>query len=456
MALNAFGLAVLGLIIGSCYFYYVKYGFYSVPGFTRSSYLYDMRTFDWGLLFNWGSVIGVALSVCIAGGISLHACFLGARILLRIAGAHEINHNSNPGFFNIVTIVEEMTIASGLQTMPRVFIIDTDGLNAFSVGRPKGSVIAVTSGLLKHLSRVELQGVIGHEIAHIRNEDSRFMTFALALKGTNMLVSYLVGLIPRLIRVLILNIEDIVLFACVVLPFTMLFIVIFYAGIFQVKLEVVGDAFKPILFLILAAPVGAYVAVVYFPLHTLLAALVTFLGPLPVQYFFYAGSREREFLADASSALFNHYPEGLASALEKIELAGNRVVRVNRLITPMLIVNPLRALSRRTHPSTAERVRILRSMTRVGIGAYQKSYIDIYGTPLVGIRTGADQREREPLPNKERELAHARQSGGGTFLLFRCVCGTRLRILPLHAGKKVRCPRCSAVSRVRPPLPNAE
>ncbi len=121
----------------------------------------------------------------------------GDDILLASANAREIQNADAARLFNIV---EEMTIAAGLPKMPRVFIIDTDAPNAFSVGTPENSVVAVTSGLLMHLNRDELQGVIGHEIGHIQNQDTRFMTLAAIMLGAIILIADVFGRVIVLLR----------------------------------------------------------------------------------------------------------------------------------------------------------------------------------------------------------------------------------------------------------------
>jgi len=111
----------------------------------------------------------------------------GERILLATAGAHEVKYDDAPQLFNIV---EEMKIASGLPAMPRVFIIDNHVPNAFAVGlKPERAAVAVTTGLMSKLNRDELQGVIGHEIGHIVNRDTLFMTMAGVTVGAVVIIA---------------------------------------------------------------------------------------------------------------------------------------------------------------------------------------------------------------------------------------------------------------------------
>ena len=108
--------------------------------------------------------------------------------MLSIAGAKKISQKDHPRLFNIV---EEMNIASGLPKMPDIYIIDDPALNAFATGRdPKRAAVAVTSGLLQKLNRDELQGVIAHEMSHIKNRDVLLMTMAGVMLGTIVMLAY--------------------------------------------------------------------------------------------------------------------------------------------------------------------------------------------------------------------------------------------------------------------------
>ena len=104
----------------------------------------------------------------------------GKNILLSLSGAREVSHDDAPQLYNIV---EEMRIAAALPATPKVFIVESRAPNAFAVGTPASAAVAVTTGLLSVLSRDELQGVVAHEIGHIKNQDSRFMTIAGIMLG---------------------------------------------------------------------------------------------------------------------------------------------------------------------------------------------------------------------------------------------------------------------------------
>ena len=336
----------------------------------------------------------------------------GDDILLGSANAREIQKPDAAQLFNIV---EEMTIASGLPKTPRVYIVDTDAPNAFSVGTPEKSVVAVTSGLLVHLNRDELQGVIGHEIGHIRNQDTRFMTLAGIMIGAIILISYGFSRIT------------------------------FYSGAGQRRSSSRGS--------------GNAQAIIF-----IVAILLAILAPIVAQLFYFACSRRREYMADASSAAFTRYPEGLASALEKIERSAGLMTGVNRAVAPMYVVNPLEATGPSglfsTHPPTADRVRILRSMAGAGLGAYEKAYSNAQGAGLLGgatlsqaaevqVRPPSAGTEKAPLQKARAAVDLLHQANG--FLFVPCACGVKIKVPPSFAGQTIRCPRCGAEDAVPPP-----
>jgi heat shock protein HtpX len=257
----------------------------------------------------WPVTSGIAAVVGI--GVAVYASTAGGGAILSIAGAREATHEENQVYVNVA---HEMSIAAGVP-LPKLYVLDEASPNAFATGtKPENGVICVTSGLLERLDRNELQGVVAHEMAHIRNYDIRLMT-TLALS---------VGLIV-LMRDLFIRGR-------------------FHTG--RRKSE--GNGIVMI------------VAIVFILLAPLFAMLLRM-----------AVSRNREFLADASAVQFTRYPEGLASALEKIANADDtQVDTANAGTAPMYIVDPLRAHGLEhesvglfsTHPPTNERIRRLRSM----------------------------------------------------------------------------------------------
>jgi heat shock protein HtpX len=334
--------------------------------------------------------------------------YAGDGIFLSVAGARKIAKEDMPVLYNVV---EEMTIASGLKKMPDVYIIDERAPNAFATGRtPDRAAVAVTSGLLRICDRDELQGVIAHEVAHIKNRDTLLMLMAGIMVGA------------------------VVILADVVLR------TMFWTGGSRHRSRSRGG--------------GQGQAIIL-----LIAIALMILAPLIARLIYFAISRRREYLADASAAVFTRYPEGLASALEKISGSSERLVRVSRATAPMYIINPLAHTGLRaadltsTHPPISERIRILRSMTGVSFAAYDQAY---RGT---GRRTSVlppsaleDSRslERRKASADAAEKDRARRVGDllwqmNNYLFLTCGCGTVLKIPPDFHADRLKCPHCSRV-----------
>lgn len=237
-------------------------------------------------------------------------------LVLGISQAQEVKHDENPDLYHIV---ENLCIGSGLP-VPKIYIIDDTAPNAFATGRdPKHSVVVVTRGLLQKLNKLELEGVIAHELSHIKNYDIRLMTVTVVLVG---LVALLADWFLR---------------------FTWF-----------------GSGRRPAN---RGRGEGAGGAVIL-----LLAVLMAILAPLAAKLIQLAISRRRESLADASGVLLTRYPEGLASALEKISGDREPLEAANKATAHLYIVNPLKDHSSRmnnlfsTHPPVQERIRALRAM----------------------------------------------------------------------------------------------
>jgi heat shock protein HtpX len=134
-----------------------------------------------------GGIIGLAIAIGIWMILTLISISSGGEIILKISRAREVTKDVHPRLFNVV---EEMKIAAGLPSMPRVYIIDDPSPNAFAIGiKPENSAVAVTAGMLSRLNRDELQGVIAHEVSHIQNRDSQLMTVAGIMLGSIVLIS---------------------------------------------------------------------------------------------------------------------------------------------------------------------------------------------------------------------------------------------------------------------------
>ncbi|MBN1345201.1 MAG: M48 family metallopeptidase [Phycisphaerae bacterium] len=362
-----------------------------------------------------GGVIGGAAAVGVWMIMWLVATAGGDSILLSSVGAAEIQKEDAPQLWNVV---EEMTIASGMGKMPRVFIIDDDSPNAFAVGRsPDSAAVAVTSGLLKRLNRDELQGVVAHEIGHIRNLDVRFMTLAGVMVGSIVLIS----------------------------------------DVFLRSLWFSGGGRRRSSSRDGGGQAQLIIAV--------LAIALAILGPILAQLLYFACSRKREYLADASGARFTRYPEGLASALEKISksharLASTSDSRANRVVAPMYIVNPLEGRSAvglsATHPPIETRVKILRGMGgQAGLAAYEAAYRQVTGEgrQCIDARTiegdeGMAVRPPSVKPDtKQGAVERAREAGDlvdrmAQYLLIPCACGVRIKVPPKFKRNSLKCPRC--------------
>ncbi len=236
--------------------------------------------------------------------------FFGAsKLALLMNGAQQIVKADNPRLWRTV---ENLTITLGM-VMPRVYVIEDKGMNAFATGRdPAHAAVAVTSGLLEELSDTELEGVLAHELGHVKNYDIRVSMIAFALVTV-------VGLLSDFF----LRIS-------------------FWGGRNNDNDEKGGD---------LLAIIG-------------LVALI--ISPIVAMMLQLAISRKREYLADATGALTTRYPEGLASALEKIKKNGSSLRRQNTSTAHLFIANPLKGKSLAglfsTHPPIDERIKILRAM----------------------------------------------------------------------------------------------
>lgn len=237
------------------------------------------------------------------------------KIVLRMFRAKPIEKKDNPEFYRLV---ENLCIASGLP-LPKIYIIPESQPNAFATGRDeKHAVVAVTQGLLEKLERTELEGVIAHELSHIKNKD--------ILLGT--VVVILVGIVALLSN-LFLRIS-------------------FWGGGRRNSKQ------------------GGYLGLIIIVLG--IAAAI--LAPLAASLIRLSISRKREFLADASGALLTRYPEGLARALEKISSDPNQMRTANNSTAHLFISSPFRGPQSKswftkifmTHPLVEERVNALRGM----------------------------------------------------------------------------------------------
>ncbi len=375
------------------------------------------------LLVAMGALVGGAwtgsLEGAVAGAVAALMLWLlllvvsmsgGDQLILMSAGARRIEKNDAPVLWNVV---EEMTIASGLGTMPSVHIIDNDMPNAFATGRkPEKSAVAVTSGLLRRLNRDELQGVIAHEIAHIKNYDIRFLTTATVMVGAIVIVA------------------DIFLRS-----------LWFGGGRRRGGGKAEGQAVMMILALVMAI-----------------------LAPLFANLLYYAVSRKREYLADASAARYTRYPPGLASALRKISgsVAGRKKTTeksTSRALAPMYIVNPLQLSARggsmfSTHPPTEKRIAVLEAMSGgAGWQDYENAFQKINGRSCLPESMAADKEavaQRQATPEADPKAAAMDRARVATdfvdrlagLLLIPCACGVRIKAPAGSKHEELTCPKC--------------
>ena len=211
--------------------------------------------------------------------------------------------------------VEGLSIAAGIPA-PKVYVIESEEMNAFATGRdPEHASVAVTTGLIKGTNRLELEGVVAHEMSHIRNRDILFMTLVAVLVGLAAIVSHL---ILRSFR---------------------------YGGVRR------GDRGKRGGGLEVAVLAAGFILAVF--------------APIVVRLVQFAVSRRREYLADSSAVEITRYPDGLASALEKIMKKNQGKMDVSEAVSHLFFVDPkhsaLDALYA-THPPMEERIRRLRAM----------------------------------------------------------------------------------------------
>lgn len=358
-----------------------------------------------------GGIFGIVLALIIWGVLSLISYFAGSKILLAVSGAKEVTKDVHPQLFNIV---EEMKIAANLPKMPRVFIINDPAPNAFATGiKSEESAVAVTAGLLARLNRDELQGVVAHEVSHIVNRDVLFMTIAGIMLGSIVLLSQI------FLRSL---------------WFT-------GGGRYRSKSSS-GGGQAQIIFLVVAIAFAI-------------------LGPTMAQLLYFAISRKREYLADASAVRFTRYPEGLASALEKISQSTLDLKSANKVTAPMYIANPLKKKGKKladltsTHPPISERIKILRNISQgANYVNYQSAFNKVKGKE-VNLLPGSAVADASQLnlvapaalPGKVKKKKRQREMGDimmkvNKYSFINCSCGLKLKIPPEYGKDSLFCPRC--------------
>ncbi len=254
------------------------------------------------------------LAVIVAVVSSIGSYFYSDQIVLSMSNAHPATKEENA---YLVNSVEGLAIAAGIP-VPKIYVIDDSSPNAFATGRdPNHAVICVTTGLMQKLNRVELEGVIAHEMSHIKDYDIRLMTLVVVLAGVVALMS------DWMMRSM-------------------------WFGGMRSRDDDDRDG-------------GNAIALV-------LAIIAAILAPLAATMIQLAVSRKREYLADAQGALLTRYPAGLADALQKISADTEPLAEANKATAHLYIVNPLKDVGSKinalfsTHPPIEERIRRLRTM----------------------------------------------------------------------------------------------
>jgi heat shock protein HtpX len=371
---------------------------------------------------NDGGLFGVAIAIIIWTVLSIISTTAGSSLILSLSKAQEVTPAVHQQLFNVV---EEMKIASNLPAIPKIYIINSEAMNAFATGKnPSNSAVAVTAGLLSKLNRDELQGVIAHEVSHILNRDTRFMTYAAVMLGSIVIISqiFLRGM--------------------------------FYSGSgrrYSSKSKGGGQA--QIIIMV--------VAVVF-----------AILAPIMARLFYFALSRKREYLADASAARLTRYPEGLASALEKISNCTDELPSANKVTAAMYIANPLKKKGMKlsdltsTHPPVSERIKILRGMMHghgVNYNDYQKAFSSVNKSssviiPASGLidnnniplREAGEQLVEQPSAVDEQRKMGDIMMAVNNYSSLTCKCGLKLKIPSGFGTNKpeIICPKCGTVNKV--------
>jgi heat shock protein HtpX len=263
-----------------------------------------------------GGPIGLVLALVLSFVMAWTSYWHSDRIVLSMSRARPVNRETEP---YLVNVIEGLSIAAGLP-VPKAYVIDDPAPNAFATGRnPENAAIAVTRGLIDKLDRLELEGVVAHELAHVKNYDTLVQTMTAVLAGTVVLLS------DWMMRSLWWG-----------------------GGRRRSSSEGGGGQAQAILML-----VGIAVAVI----APFFAALIQM-----------AISRKREYLADANGALLTRYPPGLANALRKIAGDHEKLAVANKATEALYIYNPLRDYGGglnalfNTHPPIEERIRRLEAM----------------------------------------------------------------------------------------------
>ncbi len=388
----------------------------------------------------FGTYIGLGISFICLLGIIIYTKFNASKFFLNQVGAVPIKKEDLPVLHNAV---EEMSISASLGFIPKIYIIDSNIPNAFSVGiNEKNAAVAVTTGLLSSLNRDELQGVIAHEIAHIKNLDTLYLMYAGVVFGLIVCVSNAIirGFIggPRSRR---------------------------YSSSRRS-----GDS------------AGAAI---------LIALILAIISPILVKLLYLTVSRKREYLADACACQYTRYPSGLASALTKISnfsvssdknnekyIEKNEKMHSGEVVSCMYIHNFLQKENAgfwdelfSTHPSTKKRISVLKQMGACDFEEYNKVYravlsekslvnknkllkMNLSPIPIVAPVASAasetavsDKNTDEQRINRQREAKDSFKKASN-YKIINCDCNVKLKIPPELKISEIACPNCNRVHKI--------
>ncbi|MCI0638522.1 MAG: M48 family metallopeptidase [Gemmataceae bacterium] len=271
---------------------------------------------QWGRAILIGGIVGVVSFL-----VALWSYYQGDKMILAVNGAKEIEKKDDPRLFNVV---EEMSIAAGVP-MPKVYLIHDDAPNAFATGRdPKHAAVAITTGLRDKLNREELQGVMAHEMAHVKNYDIRLMLLLAVLIGT----------------------------------------IVMLADVFMQMLRFGGRGSSSRRSGKDGKGAGAVMVIVF-----IVAILLAIIAPILAQIIQFAVSRQREYLADATAVELTRNPLGLAGALRKISADPAELQSASRGTAHLYIVNPIKKFAARansvfsSHPPIDQRIARLEALS---------------------------------------------------------------------------------------------
>ena len=327
-------------------------------------------------------------------------------VFLKLSNARFALRAYYPKLFNIV---QEMSIASGLSTMPEIYIIDEDSPNAFACGKdPQTASVVVTKGLLARLNRDELQAVVAHEISHIVNRDILYLLYTSCLLGCMVFIS---DFVIKFLR------------SC------------------SNRRSFNGGAIYIIPFVLISLVLVALSKIFYFCL-----------------------SKKREYLADACAVQYTRNPMALANALKKIDEEQTYFVNTNPITSAMFIVSPLNN-KEKTHPPIEKRIQILLRLSSCNIAAYNNSYQKVLGKkssivskkiidkpsyskviPIVAT-TLANQTVQDKIAN-HRE-AYDTMLKMENYIFLKCDCDTKLKVPKELKGQNIPCPHCKKMHLIK-------